>query len=772
MTRSRPSLRRVMSLARTPIATALAAAACVIAPSVAAARSGGWFDDDGNHQFNASSYAGSTHAYSTARSVDGKVSGSPCYLEDHNASVRYDLSWPQTAGVVELFLSKVRIAFSDVSQSHSFVIHVTTDADPATASWTLVYSGQSAVNQSGYQTFTFPSTPVRHVRLTYKGTGWMNLQEVDFFGSIDQDAEAAAFLHPGTHFTQAGLDEQKARITAGTHTAGVTFSELASRWPATPRTPAGPAYLDSRAGWHTGWTELAADADAAYEHAMMWAMTGQAVYAENVIAVLDAWDGAEVSSASHNALGAGLQLAAFFQAIDLLKHYDGGYSGWDASVEANFMGWVFDSMFIHLEGRNHVGASNWETNLIRTNLTLAILLDNRYQFDRFVELWKRNISRTVQSAPWGENGETCRDFPHALMNLSGHVGAAEIAWAQGVDLYSWSSTAPRVHTPTGVSYTDADFLGYRLANIVDYHAQIYNVGQSTTPFPININNHAHWDGVINWDNGPVNGAVGEVGRVGGFEVAYNHYKNRLGVELPALKQRIDYTRANNARDGLVHASGWGTITHADLGPSPAPTHRWKLDNSFVDAEGGATGTAFGSPTFTTHARVGSHALDIPGGSFVDVGTLDLGDRFTLTLWTQFTAGYNIRPLIANSSGGFSTNGFRFYVNNWQSSNRRIVFETGSGSAGDSAYTADDAFIDGQWNHLAVVVDRPAGTARIYLNGQDVTVNDTIRPDFATSNVTKFGRLGSSTYQFDGLIDDARIYDRTLSASEVAALASH
>jgi hypothetical protein len=100
----------------------------------------------------------------------------------------------------------------------------------------------------------------------------------------------------------------------------------------------------------------------------------------------------------------------------------------------------------------------------------------------------------MTGVPWGETFETVRDLEHALMGVAGFVSAAEIAWNQGVDLYQWSSPVGVLHS-NGTTYRDSDFTGYRLANVVDYHAQIRNVGQSVSPAPQNPRPRI-WNGYI------------------------------------------------------------------------------------------------------------------------------------------------------------------------------------------------------------------------------------------------------------------------------------
>ncbi|MCP4246331.1 MAG: LamG domain-containing protein [bacterium] len=75
-----------------------------------------------------------------------------------------------------------------------------------------------------------------------------------------------------------------------------------------------------------------------------------------------------------------------------------------------------------------------------------------------------------------------------------------------------------------------------------------------------------------------------------------------------------------------------------------------------------------------------------------------------------------------------------------------------------------------WSHIALVFD--SVSLRLYVNGIEggaLTFSTrTLNQTTDVLNVSK--RVGTAQYFFDGLIDDIRIYDRALSAEDVAAIA--
>jgi len=87
--------------------------------------------------------------------------------------------------------------------------------------------------------------------------------------------------------------------------------------------------------------------------------------------------------------------------------------------------------------------------------------------------------------------------------------------------------------------------------------------------------------------------------------------------------------------------------------------------------------------------------------------------------------------------------------------------------------ADNVISDTRWYHIAFTY--AANTMRIYVDGVEVssvagicTGSGDYVPD--TNSNHNIGALGDgNNINFDGIIDEVRLYDRTLSAQEVNAL---
>jgi hypothetical protein len=171
---------------------------------------------------------------------------------------------------------------------------------------------------------------------------------------------------------------------------------------------------------------------------------------------------------------------------------------------------------------------------------------------------------------------------------------------------------------------------------------------------------------------------------------------------------------------------------------------------------------------STNGIVG-HGGFLGGGSFLDAGVINLSDAFTLNAWLNLAPGVSdIQTVWANKVGGSGVNGIALFVNTYLTSDQKIHLETGNGTASREATSAAGAVSPGQWHLLAAVVDRAAGSARLFVDGVDATASGAIRTDFANTNDVLLGRFADANFGFHGQLDEVRIQAGTNSANWVWA----
>ena len=177
-------------------------------------------------------------------------------------------------------------------------------------------------------------------------------------------------------------------------------------------------------------------------------------------------------------------------------------------------------------------------------------------------------------------------------------------------------------------------------------------------------------------------------------------------------------------------------------------------------------------TWTTAAKVGSHALSLSGSSYAEASgpVVNTADSFTVAVWVKLNSIKGFQTVL--SIDGNQVSGF--FLQFKTDAGDKFVFNRLSGdsyTAAQNFAAANDAATVGTWYHLAGVYDAAAQSITLYVNGQfQQTVLFTSA--WQADGKTAIGRgffIGRNTDFLDGVIDDARIYASVLSAKEIQAL---
>jgi hypothetical protein len=205
-----------------------------------------------------------------------------------------------------------------------------------------------------------------------------------------------------------------------------------------------------------------------------------------------------------------------------------------------------------------------------------------------------------------------------------------------------------------------------------------------------------------------------------------------------------------------------------------PVGWWKMDEgtglTTADSSGnGNTGTLTNGPTWAT-GKLGN-GLSFDGvNDYVNMGNVlnMTTNDFTVGAWikTTMVAEGHIVSKGSNASGTLK----RYIL--------QTVLVSGTYRCGFSISDGDIRTIgsgvinvaDGNWHYCVVVFDRDS-TAKVYvdgkLDGTPVTLASQV-DDLTNTTPFYIGRNATGSY-FNGLIDDVRIYNRALSAGEVAQM---
>lgn len=221
------------------------------------------------------------------------------------------------------------------------------------------------------------------------------------------------------------------------------------------------------------------------------------------------------------------------------------------------------------------------------------------------------------------------------------------------------------------------------------------------------------------------------------------------------------------------------IAFAALLVSPSSTEaaliaHWSADGNANDSVAARNGTLIGDTSYGT--GVLGQAFQFDGtNDRVDVpddAVWTFGGDFTISLWTNFdSVNADIIQLLPNvfighDEGGGEKNKWVFFYDD----DGQLAFHINSPSLTPLFLTSPSSFTPtlGQWHHVAVT--RSLTTFTFYADGTSLgtATSGAVIPD-ANANLTIGEAEGLG--DFDGRLDEIRIYESALSASQIQQLAS-
>ncbi len=367
---------------------------------------------------------------------------------------------------------------------------------------------------------------------------------IGLFGLGTMAGADMTFVHPGALDGKDNLEFVKARVKAkdqpwyGAYTKMLTNSN---------HTPSPLVKINSNTG--DAYTSKV-DAKSAYANALAWYISGDSAYARRAIALLNAWTILQgfSSGTEQDKLQAGWIGALFGPAAELMRDYP----GWDLADQANLQE-MFRRAFYPKLNTASVWNGNVDLTQIDAMLNIAVFNEDEIEFNAGIaRLKKRNPAYFYLASDGGVpaiNGdggsvdafwsnpanwvdgltqETCRinngvpdNDHHAQYAMASALHAAEVAWHQGVDVYTINTQR----------YTAV--MELMATQIVTGSMQQTCDNDSTT--------HDRFD---TW------------------EIGYNHYHHRKGIDLPnTLQALLQEVRPKGQSDWNIF---YETLTHADV----------------------------------------------------------------------------------------------------------------------------------------------------------------------------------------------------------------
>lgn len=366
-----------------------------------------------------------------------------------------------------------------------------------------------------------------------------NFKVYRLIASADTEKKAApnalssGFIHPGISHNQAELTFVKSKLKAGEQPWRESWEQMKSSKEADltwePKTR---AHVERGAynRPNIGASSFLDDAEAAYTHALLWVFTDNQAHALKAAEILKAWSVTLESVSNHDAkLLVGMGGLQFCNAAELLKHT---WEDWPQEDQQAFKDMLQKVLYPVIQDFFPRANGNWDASMIQTMMAMGIFLDDHVMFQKAVDYYLNGTGNGAVNHyfnHYGQCQESGRDQAHTQMGLEYLVNSAEIAWKQGIDLYS--------------AYDN------RLAKGFEYTAR-YNLGQDV-PFEY----YESYQGTYKHYNisRKSRGRLRDM-----YEKAYNHYHNRMSMDMPWCNRAIEKTRPETG--GTMP---WSTLMYAD-----------------------------------------------------------------------------------------------------------------------------------------------------------------------------------------------------------------
>ena len=412
---------------------------------------------------------------------------------------------------------------------------------------------------------------------------------------VDMSATAAPyapFVHPGALHTQADLDRMAAKVAANAQPWKAGYDILADSPWAQTWWPAYNVDYIVRGSSGNNYTRSQQDAQAIYELALRWKITGDVAYANKAVEIANVWsDLLGLQGDTNRSLAAGLCGYLFASGAEILTTYPGWPQAQQQAFKSMMMRVFYPENFDLLwrkhdtfwrQGGNTHYRLNWETANMASMAAIGILCDNRAVYEQAVDFFKYGPGNSrAERAAWyvhpgglAQGEETNRDQGH---NMGGWYAMAlfcQMAWNQGDDLFAHDNN--------------------RVLRAFEYNAK-YNLGYD-------VPNARHRNSTLGYTEGGISGVTRGLGQYYQFELVYNHYAGVKGIDAPWSKLAVAATRPEPTPNTAIHPSqvdwfGLGSLTFArdaitsDQAPTGLRAH-WSKNRVALDWWGSARATNY------------------------------------------------------------------------------------------------------------------------------------------------------------------------------------
>lgn len=363
------------------------------------------------------------------------------------------------------------------------------------------------------------------------------------FLTLSAAAADQPMVHPGLLHTRQDLDFVRAKVAAKAEPWASGFEALRTHRQSSADWRILGAYERVIRGGEDQHriVEFDLDCNAAYQNAVLWCLTGETNRAAKAMDIVDAWAWKLKEIGGHDAdLAAGLGPFKLINAAELLRYT---YTNWTMAHSVRMELMLRRAVLPVITNFAPHANGNWDAACLKTVMAAGVFCNDRKLMAAAMEYYLRGagngrITHYVIDDT-GQCQESGRDQQHTQLGLGCLAETCEIAWNQGIDLYGVASN--------------------RLLRGFVYTAR-YNLGRDVPFRPYTDVTGKYRAKKISDDS------RGELRPI--FEMVWNHYGHRRGLDAPDLREAALKTRPEGAAHGADHP-GFGTLLYVrDPGTRP------------------------------------------------------------------------------------------------------------------------------------------------------------------------------------------------------------
>jgi hypothetical protein len=449
-----------------------------------------------------------------------------------------------------------------------------------------------------------------------------------------------------------------------------------------------------------------------------------------------------------------------------------------------------------VDGLFHSSDSNtpYTTNINTTLLSEGVHSITATAFDVAENFASHTVNVTVQN-----QDTTPPTIPANLSATAVSVSQINLSWNAstdnvGVTGYRIFRNGIVINTSVTTSYADLnlnpstthtynvtafDAAGNESAQSLPAQATTHTP-DTTAPLVTNVNasNITSFAATITWDTDELSDTQVQYGTTTNYglitplnsSLVINHSVNLSGLTALTL-----YHYRVLSRDAAGNLATSSDFTFTTLATPVIPnliTH-WKLDEgtgtSASDSVGSNHGTLTNGPIWGS-GQFGSAVTFDGVNDYINLPIMNVtGTGLTLTAWVKFSSFPNSDQRIISKANNNNANSHYWMLGHTNDGGQqRLRFRLRTGSNTTTLNATSGNMLSNVWYHATATYD--GTTMRLYLNGVQVASTSKTGSIATSSSIpVNIGRNPDNSNHLRGTLDDVRIYNRGLSASEINSI---